>query len=207
MATCQVLIKRALRMLGELRSGREPPANEAADALQSLQGLYKHLVATGTLGALRDVLVSANCTAGENQRIVNTSGSPITITLPTTVQDHSNYASDTCIWDYGFIGATDGTRPPRDRAVVVEAGTSPKTYLYDADLAAWVLIDSLTLTSVAPFTQKLETGMAALLALHMAPEYGDAPPSPLVISGAGQCMSALTQRRDSQLTTTSSEYF
>lgn len=210
MATCQALIKRALRMLGQLNSGREPPANEAADCLEALKGLYKHLVATGTFGRLHDVLASASLTAGENQRIVNTSGGAITITLPTQVYDCDTFdARGGCgPWDYGFINqVVTGMRPPRDHSVVVEAGTVPITNIYDADLAAWVVIDNLALTDEAPFTQKLETGMAALLAVHIAPEYGDAAPSPIVLTGAGACMSALSNRADSPADVSASEYF
>ncbi len=210
MATCQALIKRSLRLLGELNSGREPPANEAADGLEALKALYKHLVATGTLGRLRDVLASASLTAGENQRIVNTSGSPITITLPTQVQDCDTFnPRGVCgPWDYGFVNqAVTGMRPPRDRSVVVEAGAIPITYIYDADLASWVQIDNLVLTDEAPFTQKLATGMAALLAVHIAPEYGDNPPSPIVLTGANACMAALSSRADSPADVSASEYF
>lgn len=207
MATCQALIKRSLRMLGELNSGRDPPPNEAADALEALQGLYKHLVASGTLGGLRDVLASGNVTAGENQRIVNTSGGAITITLPTTVNDYNNYEGGSCSpYDYGFHGS-NGARAVRDRAVVVEAGASPTTWIYDADLASWVNIDALTLAGQAPFTQKLETGMAALLAAHIVAEYRDSSLPPTVAVGAAQCMSALTQRRDSPATVAATEFF
>lgn len=208
MATCQALIKRSLRMLGELASGREPSSNEAADALQALQGLYKHLVATGTLGRLRDVLTATNYTAGENERVINTSGGAITITLPTTVTDYNDYSSAAgSTYDYGFCGSGNGTRAPRDRSVVVKAGATPTTWIYDADLAAWVDIDGLTLTSAAPFTQKLETGMAALLATHIASEYREGPVSPMVSVGAAQCVSALTRRADSPATVAASEYF
>lgn len=208
MATCQALIKRSLRMLGELNSGRDPPANEAAEALEALQGLYKHLVASGTLGGLRDVLASGNITAGENQRIINTSGGVIVITLPTTVTDYDTYGSaGSAVYDYGFCGQGNGTRAVRDRSVVVEASATPVTYIYDADLASWVSIDALTLTSIAPFTQKLETGMAALLAAHIISEYKDGPLPSTVAMGAAQCMSALTQRRDSPATVSQAEYF
>lgn len=207
MATCQALIKRSLRMLGELNSGREPPANEAADALEALQGLYKHLVACGTLGALRDVLTATNYTAKENERVINASGGAITITLPMTVQDCDTFGVAGASYDYGFCGSANGVRPPRDRSVVVKAGATPTTWIYDADLAAWVDIDGLTLTSVAPFTQKLETGMAALLAAHIVAEYRDSSMPPTVAVGAAQCMATLTQRRDSAATVTSAEYF
>lgn len=209
MCTCQVLFKRSLRMLGELASGREPAANEAADGLQALQGLYKHLVATGALGRLRDVLTAANYTAGENERVINTSGGAITITLPTTVNDYNSYGAPGAgtTYDYGFVGLPSGVRAPRDRAVVVKAGATPTTWIYDADLASWVDVDGLALTSEAPFTQKLETGMAALLAAHIAGEYRDTGLPQSVAIGAAQCMTALTQRLDSAATVTATEFF
>lgn len=208
MCTCQALIKRALRMLGELPSGREPPANEAAEAMEALQGLYRHLVSIGTLGRLRDVLISANYTAHENERVINTSGGAITITLPTTIDDRNDYGSGTAApYDYGFVGCGNGVRAPRDRSVVIKAGPTPSVWLYDADLATWVEIDGLVLTDEAPFSQKLETGLAALLANHIVAEYRDTPAPANVLVGSAQCMSALLNRPDSPATVTQSESF
>jgi hypothetical protein len=173
MATVLDIIKRALRQLKVLPAGQDPTGNEAADALVALQGLYDHLTATDTFGPLTNVLTSGVYVAGENERVTGASS----VTLPTTIVD----------------ATTGETRSPKDRAVVVVAGATPVTHLYDADLASWVSIRALTLTSEAPLSSRYSEGLAAMLALFVADEYA-AQPSQITADAARRGKRAMTRK-------------
>jgi hypothetical protein len=191
MATCRDIIKRAMRRLQLVASGREPKAAEAADGLIALQELYTSLISTGALGALNPLEISADYEALEWQRITNTSGAPVTITLPESIED--SYAEG-------------GFRSPRDRAVVMIAGASPATWIYDAGLGAWVQIEALTLDSEAPLSTYLAGGLSAMLAVNIADEYGvEIPPSTAL--AARSFMATVTGRHLEQRQPLETTYF
>jgi hypothetical protein len=193
MATCLAVIKRALRMISAVDVGLEPDADQAADSLEALQGLYTHLITSGTLGQFADVIaIISPYVANENERILNGTGAALVVTKPVVVTDFSQPTNQ---------------RSPRDLAKIVITGVSPQTWTYDAHLAAWVQIEGLTLTSEAPWSVRLSAGLSALLALHVLSEYRDAVPAPTVAALAGQAMSSLTQRADSVRPVACTDYF
>jgi hypothetical protein len=173
MVTVRDTIKRALRQIGVLSAGRDPKASESADALASLQGLYDHLAATETFGPLIDILTSGVYEAGENERVTGATS----VTLPDTVTD----------------ACTGLERSPKDRSVVVVAGETPATHLYDADLAAWVDISALTLAASTPLGSRWAEGIAAQLALMVAGEFG-ATPNAMTIDTARRGKRAMTRK-------------
>jgi hypothetical protein len=191
MATCREIIKRAMRRLSVLPSGREPKAAEAEDGLDALQDLYTQLVGAGALGVLTAVEVGADYTAGEWQRITNTSGGAITITLPESIEDDSTET---------------GTRAPYDRAVVQVTGAFPETHIYDAALDAWVQIEALTLDSEAPLSTQLAGGLSAMLAVNIADEYGVQPPTGVALA-ARSFMATITGRHAEQRPALEATYF
>lgn len=156
MRTIRQLVTRAARMLqiGGNEAMRALPAAMGADGLESAQGMYAGFVANGLFGPATEVLADDDYTANENERVINTSGGSIDVTMPATITE---------------CGVT---RAPQDRSFVIVTGTSPATVVYDADQAAWVQIETLTLDDNAPFTSRFETGLSALLAVHIAAEYG-----------------------------------
>jgi hypothetical protein len=165
MATCRDVIKRALRMLGVLARGDEPASDEATDALEALKGLY---LTPGLLGRLTPVVITADYTAGENERIFNADGA-VTVTLPTTITDADSSEA----------------RTPKNRALVVVTGTNPGSFVYDAELGSWVQIDALTLASTAPFSTDLTEPLSARLAVSLSSDYGlTPPPAVAALSGA-----------------------
>jgi len=160
MATCRSLLTRAMRMLRVKGAGEAMSADEAEDALVVLQDLYYDLI---DLGAdLDDVLVSAAYTAGENERIFNTSESGVVITSPETIEDLS------------VTPDADGNqlRAPRDMSVISIAGSPRQTRVYDATLGTWTTIEDLALTGDAPWATQFGQGFVAMLAMLLADEYG-----------------------------------
>jgi hypothetical protein len=194
--TCGDIIRSSLRKLGVLRSGAEPKAAEAADALMSLQSFYMECVTQGTFGRVYNVQLSqaGTVTTGGNQHINVLTQDAVSIDLPASVP--------ACHWDtwmpcrdYGWglnvpLGADNNVAVPRDKAVVMvtdQFGDTRATYLYDGTIQRWLRIDSLALTDEAPLSARSPDGLAAVLAGRIADDYGaSATLSPLTASASAR---------------------
>lgn len=161
MKTMRQLITRANR-LATIHGGagmRTLPAENAADGLEAALGMYQGFIGNGLFGPTTDVLIEDDYEAGENERIINNSADDVDITLPLTLTD----------------AVTGLERTPEDRSFVIVARADPVFYVYDADVADWIEIGALTIESNAPLSGRFETGLAALLAVHILSEYGMEP--------------------------------
>lgn len=177
--TLRQLITRALRLIGVVGSGRPvPAAYDAATALEAFKHLLTQAIGNGVFYPLTDVVIEADYTAGENERIVNREN--VAITLPLTIDTADPVTGETT------------ERTPYDRSVVLAVGAA--TYLYDADQAGWIAIENLTLDSVAPLGVRYGTALAALLAMEIAPEYG-VEPSPSLVAMANDGAQSLYVKR------------
>lgn len=178
--TVREIITNALRQLGALAGGREPKAADATLGLQTLQAMLLTLPEFSR--SLARVRVSANYTAEENQRIFNTSGSPITITLPDAVEDTDDEIPD------------DSERPPKNGAMVAESSaTTAKVYVYVEYLASWMQLTNLTLDSDNPLGPEHDEGLAAMLAVRLQP-YFRTPLEPAVAVLATEGRTRIRQR-------------
>lgn len=160
MATCSDLIKGAFRRAGLSRDLDEVRPREMDRALQVLQDVYLGLVGAGAFGRFNDVLVTADYTAKENDRILVNTTSAVTITYPQAVEDDS---------------AEGGERPPRDGSAIITTdvySTDIVVHVYDSTYAAWTPIEGLTLASYAPLTSRYRAGLEARLAVRLAEENG-----------------------------------
>lgn len=207
MATNLDIIKRALRKLRVLGGGREPEADQAEDAMQSLQSLIVETVGTGGIGRLNDVIASVDYTAREFDRI-RCDAAGLTITLPITItpQMWTAYDYGWC-QDYGWRMWTK-PRPPFDRCpvVVIDNSGNETTSLYCAYQGKWVAINSLGLKDPFPFPSYLEDGFAAMLAEAVADEYGRAP-GPITMRQSNRARYMLSYKMDSQRRTTRVQHF
>lgn len=163
------LIERALRVL--LGSTKTPSANTKDRCLEALQSLITDM--PGTLGAKwSDVVVSANYTAGEDERITIASGSP-TITKPTLV-----YLADLTGVPTGTTYSASTMRPPRDGArlqIVTQATGVSELWFWRSDQAAWVRADGLVYADECPLPTEMDRFLPAMLAIELSAEYGEAP--------------------------------
>lgn len=155
MSTAKDIVRRALRLTGELVSGQQPSGSAAADGLELLQGLILDMPGLIMNGYWREESASTAVTAKEGRRYTVTA--PGVITLPVTVTD------DGC------------TRPPHDLAKVQIVGTAANlgTWIYSATKGAWGKVEDLTISSELPFGPEDDAGLAAQLAVEMADEYGE----------------------------------
>lgn len=184
MATCREIITSALRKIGGVSEGQPAPVPyDAQVALETLQGWYIGAVNQGVFGRLNDVLVEDDYEVEEFDRVTVTSGAPLTITFPATVDD--------C-----------GTeRSPVDLCPVVVANndttTGTQSYLYDANVSAWVALDDLGLDDEAPLSNRGSEGLACLLAVALAEGRGKTV-GPITSGRAATFVATLTARGGSQ---------
>jgi hypothetical protein len=74
-------------------------------------------------------------------------------------------------------------------AVVLVAGVTPDTRIYDARLASWVAVEGLALADAAPLSDRFD--IASLLAVEVSPEYEE--PTPLLLVQAEAARMALSR--------------
>ena len=157
------LICRALRRLGVLASGQLPTDAEAADALETLKAIILRTVSEGGLGQLAEVVApEGDYKPEEFTRVLRNDPDTSSITLPDTVVE------------YGV------KRPPFDGSIIAIADVTMAqavTYIYDGDLGAWLPVETMTLTSIPPLTQRDANGFASMLAVELADEYGQSIPA------------------------------
>lgn len=171
--TIRDTLTRAIRMTGARALGDDPEAEEINLALATVQNMLLALPRPN----LTDVLISANYTANENERVTITSGTPV-VTTPTTVVDSK----------------TGQPRPPTDGAVVIVTGAAPKYWFYSKPLATWTDLNALTLLSIQPLGPEMEEGLAAMVAVRAAPDLQQPQIPQWVVELATQGRKAILQR-------------
>lgn len=193
--TCRDICTRTGRKLGLLRSGGELKAADAADMLASLQSWYMESVTGGAFGRVTDISISiaGDVTAGGGQHINILTEGTVTVDLPASVAP--------CYWDtwrpcrdYGWglsvpFGNDSNVTVPRDKAVVMVTNQYTEeraTYVYDGTIQRWLRIDTLTLNNEAPLSARNPEGLAALLAMRVADEFGENTLSQLTVMAANK---------------------
>lgn len=199
MATCRSTITKALRKLGVLGAGRDPRTQDEQDCLDCLRGLYIAWIASSAFGRLAEVVVTGDLTAYENQRIIRPIGVSAEITLPDFVPTYSDprpYDRERDVYDGVFESTDSNNRPPRDGAVIViadqETGTI-ENWIYDGTIKLWRQIDNLAVTDAAPLSFADPEGLAAVLAMEVADQFG-ADVSPFTLRVATRFITTLTSR-------------
>lgn len=207
MPTCRDIITTALRKCRVIGSGDTPSAEDAADAMDNLQGLYDSWANYGVFGRLTDVLATESGEAREYTRVRYTTG--LTITLPLTLTASSyDYGFPDRPYDYGFQ-ASQEERPPLNRAliVLVNMDTGARSVnLYNANAGAWLDLLGLDLNDEAPLAELDRDGLASCLAVSIADEHGATLAQTTAMS-AGRFQSLLSNRFDATRRDTQTEYF
>lgn len=169
-------------------------------------------------GPMTDIDVSADYTAGANQRLRIQPGAQPVISLPNTVSRCVVCAP----YDYGFIdspvqpqqgssGATSSQyRQPRDgeRIEIVAAGPGQALYFYCADLNNWARVYGLGLDDTAPVNSRYAGHWAALLAFRLIASWPDLQePTPALQRRVAIANVTLLTRPGVQRSTVAVDYF
>lgn len=151
MATCRDIIEGAAIELNARSLGEALSAAEIDRGLTLLQSMYLEAVDKGVFGRVEDYLATGAYEAKEQERVYSAG---YIITIPTSIDDE-------------FTGEA---RRPQDLTMiqVVNDGSAPEISVYDAHFGDWVRLDSLTLTTVAPFSARNRHGLECALARRLA---------------------------------------
>jgi hypothetical protein len=187
------IICRAMRRLGVLAGGSLPRDTEQTDTLETLRAIYRRLINEGVSGPLRDVApTTTSYTARENERIFRNSLTTTSIEFPESIDD-----------------GCGGSRLPRDASVIVvsdEFTGQTVDWVYEAATRTWVPVDGLTLTSPALFARRDPNGLACMLAVELADEFGQQP-SEIVIRNAVRWQMSITHNWSQEDVPTRGVYF
>lgn len=171
MTTMRTILTQAIRKTRQRPLGDAPEAEEMEAALEDAQALFLTL----TNRQLRDVLVTAAYTAGEDER-VNTGGVSLSITLPTSITE-------------GGVA-----RPPRAGAIVEVAINALERHIYVPELAAWKALAGLELTDEQPFGPSLDEAVADMLAARLCSSVFQVDPPAVAVALASQGRSTFDAR-------------
>lgn len=149
MATCSATIARAFRMAKIVAVGDEASSTELDEGMAVLNSFYQRLADTA-LGAKTPIYKTAAYEPLEGERVVCTAA----VTLPLLYQD------------------SDGVRLPRDLAAIAYNAAGAGWRFYVSDRGTWVRIDGLVSTNAAPFSDRNEDGLAALVASELVDTFG-----------------------------------
>lgn len=204
-ATLRDTITLALKKLSVIRGDGQPKAQDAADALASLASFYNELIENGTCGRVHSVPITRafDGNAGHNQHINVMTPETVTIDLPNLMP-----WDWCCSWrperDYGWglnIPYSDGETVPRDLSAVRitnDTDASRATYLYDSPVQRWMRIDNLStqddnevLNREAPLSSRNPDGLASVLAVRIADQFGDTMLSALTVKAANTYQKSL----------------
>lgn len=183
--TCQDVINRFARKLNVIPLGATLSSDESLNALSVLQSIYMELVGMGAFGRENDCMSCGDWVALPSQRIrMNNTAGEVSIpdSLPSYVQCPDWWQP---IWGYDawctwpIWPTSQLCVPPRDLSIVTV--TDPfvgecHTFLYDAFVGKWTMIDALELTDEAPLSRRWFEPLCNTLSERMAPDYGQDPP-------------------------------
>lgn len=191
MTTVLDTIAGALRACRVLGAGRTPKAPDAAFGLEAFQNLIDHLAGYGASYEWTD----ARCDSAEEisvdepgaRRQVKTSAGAITITLPRQPRDGARFAvvdvdrtfdtNNLTINSNGmrFDATLDANGAPTGGSITTTALSTQglvRSWMYRADLGAWIRLSELTLSSFVPYPVEFNRSFKAMLAVEMKDEYG-----------------------------------
>ena len=189
MTTCRAIIKRALQKLAIIAPGDDPEASEAETGLAVLQGMFDGWASSGMFGRV-DAFLNGALSSDIVEWILPEPSAPVE--LPIRIRDSNG-----------------DVLPPRDLSFVEyvdEATGERRNYLFDARRGAWLRIDNLTFDTDCPLARRNVEGLAAVLAVNMADDFG-VDVRPLTLRQSGQFLFAMSAKYSETRREGVAEYF
>lgn len=170
MATCRDIINRAYRMAGIVPLTDDPTSDEMDAGLIVLNSIYDRIIDSRDFV---DVYETGTVDAEEGQRITGATA----VNLPATV-----------------VGWDGQKRSPKDMAFVqYDIGSGMQAYV--SDYGTWTQLTNLTANSDAPFADRNQEGLSALVALELSETYPGATVGPMSVRKA-QRWQSMWSRQD-----------
>lgn len=169
------VINRAARLLGDLASGASLSGAESNDALQAYNSMYRGLFGTVIGPRPSSILTAVNVTAQPGY-IYGVGSATITITLPPNPRPGSRIGvsdANAALATYPVTVARSGHLLEGAAAnLTLNTNGATRQWFYRPDAANWVREADQALIDTPPFSDDLIGFMPAMLAVHMASEYG-----------------------------------
>lgn len=196
----------ALKKLGVLRAGAAASAVDMADAADSLQSQYMEWITQGTFGRVFNVTMGREgAVSPQRSAHINvTTEDEVSIEIPATVEWDYWGSCEPC-GDYGwplpntYYGGSGVV--PRDKSVVMvtdQFGPARPVYVFDGTVQRWMRVDTLALNDEAPLSARGTDGLAAVLAVRLADEYGANLLSPATVLAGNRYKLALVTHYGSE---------
>lgn len=203
-----------MRALGALASGDDPTVDELTDSLSAVQDLLYDL--HQARGPMRDIDVTDDWTAGENQRIRIQAGADINVTLPNSVRTFPycrpydyDFQGQTSNPIQGSTGIADGVefRQPRDGTRIEIVGVNQALYFYRSDTNSWMAASGLALDDELPLSAPQTPHFTSGLIGRLMDVFPAQEPSPSVARRIARGNAALMLRPGVKRDQTVGEYF
>lgn len=214
MTTLREVVAEALYALKALAPGDGMTVDEINGGLDAVQSVILEL--HEARGPLRDVDVTNDYTAGENERVRVQAGYSVSVTLPNAI---SVFNGRPCT-DYGFKAVTDAPagstgiadgltwRQPRDGTRIEVVGTTQGLYFYRADQNAWVQADQRAIDDLMPLNSRYKGALGALVARRLIDTWpGLFEPTPSLAARIARANSQLLLRSGVARSAAVGEYF
>lgn len=176
MVTAQQTINRALGKLGILGAGQTPSDDDNELCLRALKGTYRRLRTSGAFGKIYDTIPSADrYEPAENEHVARFNSNVEIIDLPETIanfDETTDYGATTYYEDFTTV------RPPRDCSYIAisdPASDITEDWIYDGQNKVWRSVERMSFNDPAPLGFRDENGLACLLALAVADDFGVQP--------------------------------
>lgn len=182
MATCRQIAERIAKRFGAIAPGDDLSVGEVETLLEAIQDEMRRL--HEARGPLTEVDVTADYTAGENERVRVQNGYTVAVTLPNSIEITASRRRD-----YGYAGEgdtpagsgaiADGTawRAPRDGSRVEIVGTSQGLYFYRSDTNEWVNCNALAIGGSMPLNAAYLADLACLIAVKVCRDWTGREPT------------------------------
>lgn len=184
MSTARTLIKDALRQIGAVAQSEEPTADEAMDALSTLNGLLFDLELRGITAFREEVRASSDLTAVSGQIIrADTGAGGFTVTLPLRPNDSDRIAITDEEGTFGASNLTvqgNGAQVEGADTLILNVSGARVELSYRADMNSWEILQQpgpdslragLTIDDPLAVPRTHEWGLTMILAEALAPQY------------------------------------
>jgi hypothetical protein len=192
------VLKRAMRLLGQLESGGTPTTDEQTDGLAALNGIFSAMWGNWIGPRLVPATYSAAATLYNGRRAECALTAATALTLPANPSDGARVG----VTDVGNNFATFNLSVNRNgrlleggsSTLVLNTNGTSRSWFFRQDTGDWVREKALLIGDTIFFPDEICEHLPFLLAVRIVPEFsGDALPD-AVVSGAALAEAAIKAR-------------
>lgn len=192
------VLKRSMRLLGQLESGGTPTTNEQTDGLAALNGLFSAMWGNWIGPRLVPQTYSASATIHNGRRAECVLSSAIILTLPANPSDGARAGVTDAKANAGTYNITVS---PNGRTIegstsnlTLNTNSITRSWFFRQDTGDWVREKALAISDTIFFPDEICEHLPFLLAARLKPEFTGDQLSAEVASGAALAEAAIRAR-------------